>query len=232
MRLLLVVMAVTALACAASAINPQNDLDIPVPASPQNPTPDRSIIHCQDPTSGYFTTNASTGFESEIADDIPAALDGQVVGQIVVYMGEWGAAWQDPAGIIVNLYNEDCPPPMEPYDTLYFPWGDPNFMTYEFVIESPTSADVMVTLFLQTPLVIQAPMSLGFVVDNTWGVDPPYCGIDYCDGMYGSCIGAYDHEYWDEPRWTESYDVAYCLDDEVVIATEPSSWSTIKTLYR
>ena len=124
----------------------------------------------------------------------------------------------DPLGIIVNLYAEDCPPVMDPYDTMYFDWGDPTQMEYEFVNDQPGSYDLRVTLFLGNMMLIQAPMSIGFVVDNTWGIDPPYCGVDYSPNVYGCGTGYYDHEYWGEPRWTTYNDVAYCLDDEGVVA--------------
>jgi hypothetical protein len=233
MRIAIVAVAILALAAAAYAINPENDRGTPPPENPFDGHSSRTLFHCQDPTSSYSTTNASTGFESEFADDIPAELDGMFVGQIVVYIGEWGGTgWVDPAGIIVNLYNEDCPPDMGPYETLYFNWGDANQMEYEFVNDTGTSFDLRVTLFLGNMIQIQSPMSIGFVVDNTWGTEPPYCGVDYSSSVYGCGIGYYDHTYWGEPRWTSYNDVAYCLDDEGVVATESSTWSAVKHLYR
>ena len=233
MRILILVSAIALLAMAAYAANPVNDRDAGPPSNPYTPNPNRTLIHCQEPTATYSTTNASTGFESEFADDIPAELDGLYVGQIVVYIGEWGGTgWVDPAGIIVNLYTEDCPPDMAPYDTYYFDWGDPDQMEYEFVNDTGTAFDLRVTLFLGNMLLIQSPMSIGFVVDNTWGIDPPYCGVDYSPNTYGCGLGYYDHEYWGEPRWTMYNDVAYCLDDEGVVATESSTWSAVKQLYR
>jgi hypothetical protein len=230
---MIVVLTILALATVALALDPASDRGTAPPPDPFDGQPDRTLIHCQDPTDIYSTTNASTGFGSECVDDIPAELDGMYVGQIVVYIGEWGGSgWVDPSGIIVNLYNEDCPPNLDPYDTLYFNWDDPAQVEYEFVNDTGTSFDLRVTLFLGNMLYIQAPMSIGFVVDNNWGEEPPFCGVDYSPNVHGCGIGYYDHDYWGEPRWTEAYDVAYCLDDEGVVAVKNSTWSSVKQLYR
>jgi hypothetical protein len=56
--------------------------------------------------------------------------------------------------------------------------------------------------------------------------------VDYSPNVYGCGLGYYDHAYWGEPRWTQYSDVAYSLDDEGVVATESSTWSAVKQLYR
>jgi hypothetical protein len=197
---------------------------------------DREIFYVQEPHSLFLKTNASTPYDSEAADDIPVDLDGMFFGQIEVYIGEWGADWVDPLGVFVNLYNGTCPPDMEPYATMYFDWGDPDQMTYEFVAGGlPNSHQALVTLFLPEMVEISAPTSIGFVVDNDWGTNPPWCGLVKCDeseGIYGACLGYVDHDYWGVPRWTEDADIAFGLDDEFVVSTESSSWARVKALYR
>ena len=98
--------------------------------------------------------------------------------------------------------------------------------------DTGTAFDLRVILFLGNMIPIQAPMSIGFAVDNSWGQDPPYCGVDYSPNVYGCGAGYYDHEHWGEPRWTQYNDVAYSLDDTGVVAVEPSTWTSVKDLYR
>ena len=210
--------------------------------SGQQVEPPRDILFCQPPTAGYYTMNASTGYASELADDFPEEFGvGQwMVDEIVVYIGEWGDDWVNPAGIIVNLYSGDCPPDMAPYQTLYFPGGDPAFMDFFFVNDQPGSYDLEVTLYVNPNFQILSPMSIGFVVDNTWGEGAPYCGVDYTvdDDIYG-CGEAYiDHAYWEHPRWTPAsashgapVDIAYCLGANGATAAGTSTWSVFKTLY-
>jgi hypothetical protein len=239
MRSVLLALAAMTLAVAAYAAGPVDDSDF-APGNGPDPDAPRDIFHCQDPTSGFWTTNSSTGFDSEMADDIPDEFDGRWVNEIVVYVGEWGATWMDPAGIIVNLYDNGCPPPLDPYDTLYFTWGDPTQMEYVFVNDQPSSYDLRVTLFVDPPFQITSRMSLGFVMDNTWGTDPPYCGVDYTEDydIYGCGEFYWDGEYWGYPRWTpiSAYagvprDIAYCLGEPGSTPTVPSTWSFIKGLY-
>lgn len=233
MKLVFAILASVLLAGFALAADPVDDQSVSNGVTPYNPQLDRGLFHVQEPTASYYTTNASTAFGSEIVDDIPANLDGEYIGQIVVYIGEWGGSgWVPPNGIYVNFYHGECPPDMDPYDTLYFVWDNPDQMEYEFVNDTGTAFDLRVTLFLGNLVQIQAPMSIGFAVDNDWGTEAPYCGVDYCDLVYGCGAGYYDHTYWGEPRWTQYHDVAYSLDNEGVIAVENSTWDAVKVLYR
>ncbi len=241
MRVLCAVLMVFALSSFAFAVNPMEeplvgiDNDKPV-------EPSRDLLFCQPPTSGYYTKNASSAFASEMADDIPDEYAGGqwFIDQIVVYVGEWGADWVDPLGVNVNFYAGHCPPELAPYMSLFFPWGDPAYMDFIYVNDNPSSYDLEVTLYVDPPIQIVGPMSIGFQVENYWGEDPPYCGIDYTVDydVYGCGECYLDHEYWGHPRWTEAsashgapIDVAYCLDGTGTTSIIDTNWGRIKSLY-
>jgi len=79
----------------------------------------RLIDYCQEPDF-EAVYNMSTGFDSEIADDIPAALGGKKIVEVTLWMGEW-YGWQDPDGVTVNFYQGVCPPLILPFLTITIP---------------------------------------------------------------------------------------------------------------
>lgn len=52
----------------------------------------RDNFYCQDPEYS-MVYQMSSGFDAEIADDIPAELADQVTGEITFWVGEWDAPW-------------------------------------------------------------------------------------------------------------------------------------------
>ncbi len=241
MRVLCAIVMLVAFGGLAFAVNPMEEPVIGIDTSkPYEPS--REMLYCQPPTSGFYTKNASSGFGSEFADDIWDEYGGGqwFVDEVVVYVGEWGADWVDPSGVVMNLYAGNCPPELDAYQTYYFPWGDPAYMDMIWVNDNPSSYDLEVTLYIDPPFQIIAPMSIGFYVDNYWGEDPPYCGIDYTEtgDIYGCGEGYLDHDYWGFPRWTTtgvaggaSTDLAYCLNGTGTTGTIESTWSLVKNLY-
>ena len=91
----------------------------------------RTQYYCQPEGTLSSPLNASTAWGREIVDDIPTAVAGRWIHSIMIYVEEWSEHWQDPQGMILHLYDGSCPPPMAPYESLYFPWNDPAEMVTE-----------------------------------------------------------------------------------------------------
>ncbi len=79
--------------------------------------------------------------------------------------------------------------------------------------------------------------SVGGVVDQNWGQNPPYCGLVFCDAIAG-CEGYWAGDYWGFPRWSPfsayfgyGLDLGYCLGSGPV-PTQDSTWGKVKSLYR
>ncbi|MCP4088463.1 MAG: hypothetical protein GY746_01530 [Gammaproteobacteria bacterium] len=200
----------------------------------QVPSPD-NVSYCQ-PLNPYFSVhNASTGFSSEVADDIPAELTGQIIYEVSIYVGEF-YGWIDPSGVVLNFYNDECPPNLDPDQTFYFAWDD---IEKELVYNSSWRV-YLVTLILPEPVLILDQMSMGAYMDNDWGEAEPLCGVgvtDY-DDTYGCGESYIDAEYWGYIRWTGSgelvgtyFDLAYCLSTGPA-ANEDKSWGSLKAMFR
>ena len=183
------------------------------------PAPDIEF-YCQPPHVYLQVYNACTGFNSEVVDDIPDGFVGMQILDIVFYVSEWSGYWLDPSGVYVNVYYSECAPGIAPDLVIYFPWSE---LTTEVIYDSPGSYTCYRCKgYLDSPLAIQADMSLGFQVDNYWGQDVPYSGIVMTDdgAVFGDCESYWDGAYWGVPRWTlgsdyfgTARDVAYCLSD-------------------
>jgi hypothetical protein len=198
----------------------------------------RDAFYCQAYSSWFWTTNGSTPFESEQADDIPDDLVGSEVTQVIAAVCEWGSYWIDPSGVFLNIYDAECPPAMEPVMTYYFDWAD---LGAVMIYDDPGWQTVYeITMNLPETLVVTEAMSLGFVADLYWGQTAPYGGFvmteDYM--WYGDCEAWWDGTHWSSPRWTPisgyfgtSADVAYCLSGDEVPA-EDTTWGSIKALYK
>lgn len=202
----------------------------------------RDEFYCQDPDTLLTTVNASTGFGSELVDDVPDEWVGHSIYDIVIYVGMWGGAWLDPVGIIVNFYDWECPPETLYVYTQYHVWGG-DLMDVELVYEDPGYYTVYrVTLWKCPPIPITERMSIGFVVDNGWGEAPPYCGLvtTSVNDIYGCGELYWDATYWGYWRWItlsyyvgDPYDLAYCLsENQGPSAVETTTWGSIKDLYK
>ncbi len=174
-----------------------------------------SISYCQ--PAGWTGINASSGYGSEIADDIPASLTGQSFNTVTLYMGQWLATWIDPQGLAIDIMYEQCAPSVVADLHFEFLWSE---LSPVFVGQSGSLTYYEVTAVLPTPLTITTNMSLGAYVLNDWGNGAPFCGFSATqrDDIFGC-----DEAYWEAPsdgavRWTSLSaasgfygDLAYCL---------------------
>ena len=180
----------------------------------------RNAFYCQDPDFAMIY-NMSSGFDAEIADDIPAELAGETVTSVTLWIGQWysvgGPQWTEPVGVRLNLYGESCPPAMEPFDTIEVLWAD---LDKTHVYDSVGSDVYEVHLPLDPPLVLAAGMSLGATALIDWGQAEPFTGIVATPTYvsYGDCPAHLDASWWGYDRWTSidfytqiPQDVAYCL---------------------
>lgn len=178
----------------------------------------RDAFYCQDPelTAVY---NMSSGFDSEIADDIPDDLAGGVIERVTFWVGEWYGSWQDPDGVMVNFYNGSCPPDLDPTLSFMIPWED-----WETELVYTGIATVYeATASLPAPVLIEEGMSIGGFVVMSWGHDEPFCGLCATpEWAISGCGEAYlDGEWWGYFRWTRTShytgiprDFAYCLSGD------------------
>lgn len=213
MKTLVLSLVVLAFAVSVNAAEPTSGV-----APEEVPLPPLGLeFYCQEPHVYLQTINASTAFESEIADDIPDDFYCTNINDVVFYVAEWGAGWVDPAGVYVNFYNAECPPGQDPYLSFYFTWAE---VEAEQVYSSSTFNCFRVQVYLPELVHIEYDLSIGFVVDTPWGQTVPYAGITMTNDydVYGDCMAYWSPEYWGYPRWTAvadyfgtSWDVAYCL---------------------
>ncbi len=185
----------------------------------------RDIFYCQDPEYS-MVYQMSSGFDAEIADDIPSELAGQVIGEITLWIGEWDAPWQDPLGVRVNFYHEACPPTMEPTISFTIPWSE---WSTELVYDGLAEV-YRATAMLPEPVAITAGMSLGVTALIDWGTASPFTG--FCATpmyvSYGACVAYLDAANWGYSRWTAidfyttiAQDLAYCLGGIVTATPDP-----------
>ncbi len=205
----------------------------------------RDAFYCQ--SSWVGSVNASSGYDSEVADDIPDEFTGWVIDKIVLYVAEWMGTWVDPYGIAVNLYNSECPPDLEPTTHMEFDWAE---LSPVLEYHSPSFMTVYkVTATLPTPVVIEEEMSIGAYVLQDWGTNPPFCGFWFTpeDSVYG-CGELYLDYQSGAPRWTaflnaapSGYysDLTYCLieastsvGEAQVDSSEIQTWGEIKEFFR
>ena len=180
----------------------------------------RDAFYCQNPDFAMIY-NMSSGFDAEIADDIPAEWAGETVTSVTLWIGQWysmgGPQWTDPVGVRLNLYGESCPPSMDPFRTIEVAWAD---LDKTHVYGSGGSDVYEVHILLNPPLVLEAGMSLGTTALIDWGHDEPFTGIVATPTYvsYGACPAYLDASWWGYDRWTSidfftqiPQDVAYCL---------------------
>ncbi|MFB3907333.1 MAG: hypothetical protein ACE15D_02920 [Candidatus Eisenbacteria bacterium] len=195
----------------------------------------RDALYCQMPSPSWGCYNASTGFGSELADDIPSNLAGETVASVVLWAAEWaGQEWQPFTSLIVNFYHESCPPNLDPDVHYEVPYSQLHvteaYAGSWFVYEC--------TAPLNPPIVVGATMSIGGLLDNAWGTDLPYCGLAITDWLEYGCECWWDGDYWGALRWTacdpyfEPVDLAYCLLPPEPVPAEATSWGRVKSLFR
>ncbi len=200
----------------------------------------RDAVYCQPPNFG-FAANASTPFNSEVADDLPDSLAGRTVSAITLHVTEWStSSWVDPVGLKIFFYDGKCPPPLEPALVCSFAWSE---LTVSLESYNPPSGIVYAaTATLREEIVVTDQMSLGAQVVIDWALQP-YAGFALTtpDEIEGC-----GELYWDDlehgaQRWTEfsavagfSSDLALCLSDPGtgIDEEEPVTWGRIKTLFR
>lgn len=158
------------------------------------------------------------GYDSELADDIPSAQTGLAFNTVVLWLAEWLAPWVDPQGVVVSIYDEQCPPALTPIHSYDVGWGDIESVFYHEIPGTMVIYEVRVPL--PEAVTVTATMSLGAYVINDWGTAAPFCGFLSASGARGT-LGC-NTMYWDNrtegfPRWAlffySSYyvDLAYCL---------------------
>ena len=175
----------------------------------------RSAFYCQNPEYiGVY--GVSSGFSAEIADDIPNEFAGATVSEVTLWVGEWSAPWQDPTGVMVNFYDAQCPPAMDPMLSFMVPWSQWSTQLVYSGIAEVYRAEAT----LPEPVELEAGMSIGAYVVITWGHDEPFAGLcSTAEWDISGCGEAYlDASWWGYARWspTSLYtqiprDFAYCL---------------------
>ncbi|MFN0151741.1 MAG: hypothetical protein ACKVU1_13655 [bacterium] len=198
-------------------------------------------FHCQ--TSLEGSANASTGVQSEMADDIPASLAGLQITEVTLLVAEWLAAWVQPDGIEIKFYNGACPPQLAPTTTFSFDWSE--LVGFRRTDIGPPFTVYEMTATLPAPIVITPPMSIGAVVRNSWGANAPYCGFMFgSENVIAGCGGFYVAAPPQFPRWTNPGfgDLWVCLANQTTgvplgdgpASSDPSqiSWGHVKGLYR
>ena len=198
----------------------------------------RCAFYVQPPSFDY-AVNASTAFASEVADDLPDSLTGRTIGEVTLYITEWGSdEWAEPAGVVISFYDGECPPPLEAAVVCSFAWS--GLATNLVHMNPPMKIVYVATAALPDPVTITTGMSLGAYVVTDWPLQP-YAGLTLTqpDDLHGC-----GELYWDDtthgaPRWTAlsavtgiAADLAYCLAEEGTGLQNEMSWGRMKSLFR
>ncbi len=200
--------------------------------------PPRGAFYCQPPSFDY-AVNASTAYESEVADDLPDSLTGRNIGEVTLYVTEWGSdEWTEPAGLVIHFYDGECPPPLEAAVVCSFAWS--GLETSLEHMNPPMKIVYAATAALPTPVTITAGMSLGAYVVADWPLQP-YAGLTLTqpDDLHGCGELYWDNVTHGAPRWTPlstvtgiAADLAYCLAEEGTGLQNEMSWGRMKSLFR
>ena len=231
----------TALQTAVTAPAAGTLFDVRAPASTSTHPPAvlrRGDFYCQPPSFDY-AVNASTAFASEVADDLPDSLAGRTIGEVTLYITEWGSSeWVEPVGVVISFYDGECPPPLEAAVVCSFAWS--GLATNLVHMNPPMKIVYVARAALPTPVTIAMGMSLGAYVVTDWPMQP-YAGLTLTqpDDLHGC-----GELYWDDathgaPRWTPlstvtgiAADLAYCLAEEGTGLQNEISWGRMKNLFR
>jgi hypothetical protein len=231
----------TALQTAVTAPAAGTLFDVRAPASTSTHAPAalrRGGFYCPPPSFDY-AVNASTAVASEVADDLPDSLTGRTIGEVTLYITEWGSSeWVEPVGVVISFYDGECPPPLEAAVVCSFAWS--GLATNLVHMNPPVKIVSVARAALPTPVTIATGMSLGAYVVTDWPMQP-YAGLTLTqpDDLHGC-----GELYWDDathgaPRWTPlstvtgiAADLAYCLAEEGTGLQNEMSWGRMKSLFR
>ncbi len=216
---LCVVLIGASLAATAAAETPLTfvDEDAWIPSSTRT-----GASYCQAPDYP-MVYQMSSGQNAEFGDDLPNALAGETITDITLWVGEWSAAWQDPLGVRINFYDEQCPPAMTPTTTIEIDWAD----WTKTLVYNGSARVYEVIAPLPQPVTISAGMSIGVTVLIDWGTSEPFAGICATpfNVSYGASEAYLDGMNWGYVRWTSIahfttlvQDLAFCLGLESTAA--------------
>jgi hypothetical protein len=205
----------------------------------------RGGFYCQPPgAEQWWAGNAATYYSTEMADDIPNALTGQRISRITFYVSEWECGfWRDPQGLVINFYDQACPPDASPSIHFEVSWGQ---LDVEIVHDGgpPFWYVRKVTATLPELVTIQPDMSIGGASVNDWSFqEHGWLGlIMTADYDVTGCEFTMDCAFQGIPRWTPGsatpwwqgipHDLAYCLAFSGPTPTLSATWGRIKELYR
>ncbi len=199
-------------------------------------------LYCQTPEP-FGSVNASTGWSSKVADDIPLVLSGQTFNQVTIWVAEWQipdeSHWVDPDAVWVRLYDGTCPPPDDAFAEYRVPWAD-----VETMLWWPGNPWVVYEARVPLPEPVTLPFaatSIGFQIENSWGSAVPHSGVMFVrNGSHGAC------RFWftlppENPvctEVTEDWDLGFCLGYRTTTSipdepfVHPVSWGRLKTKQR
>jgi len=202
------------------------------PAEFESSSSARDVIYCQDPDYSMIY-QMSSGFNAEIADDIPVEFTGEIISTVTLWLGEWyyggGPYWTEPDGIRLNFYHEACPPELLPYHSVEVPWVD---LDKDLIFDNTSSTVYELRIHLDPPLEVGEFMSIGATALISWGTQEPFTGIVATpwEVSYGACPAWLDAANWGYIRWTSidnfttiPQDMAYCLSTLPTDVAEPAS---------
>ncbi len=196
-----------------------------------DPGPDTVVS--QLPSATWMAQSASSGWESEIVDGIPAEFSGMDFVDVTLFCAQWGGSeYVTPDALTITVYDGVCPPEMEADMVFTIPWGE---LETELVF-SESMYVYACTATLPAAITITETMSIGGYVSISWGQDSPFNGLVEAPQVNG-CAAYWDFASFGYPRWSPmqwpgtGLDLAYILGSAPV-ANEPVSWGTIKSLYR
>ena len=173
-------------------------------SQPAEPTRDVVFQYMQQPDL-QMVYGMSSGFDAEIADDIPAEFAGQEIQRVILWLGQWfsgpSGPWPDPTGIRVNFYHEFCPPELDPFRSIVVAWAD---LEKALVYNGSSRRVFEVVVELDPALVLEEGMSLGATALIDWGTAEPFAGICATPFhvSYGACPAYLDGDNWGYTRWT------------------------------
>ncbi len=172
----------------------------------------------------------SSGFDAEIADDIPAEFAGVEIVRLTLWLGQWFAggssAWPDPVGVRTNFYHEYCPPELDPFRTVEVAWDD---LEKTLVYNGSSRRVFEIVVELDPPLVLEEGMSLGGTALIDWGSAEPFAGLCATPYhvSYGACPAYLDGDNWGYTRWTAidnftmiPQDLGYAIESTPTTAPE------------
>ena len=191
--------------------------------TPAHPAPVSTYIQEPERMAVY---NISSGFDAEIADDIPAELMGHNILEVTLWVGEfwYGTnSWQDPVAVTVSFYDGVTPPPLAPYLSFSIPWDE---WDTELAISRGTKV-YKSTAVLPQAVEIVPEMSIGAYVNISWGTDEPFAGLCATHEweIYGAGEAYLDADNWGYTRWSPTSffhgiprDMAYGLTLSIIDA--------------